>query len=311
MACPATGSPSQRRGYAKLNDIAPVTVYKPIAEPILLRTLVVEPIFLLGGQYAILLQFAHPGLAQGSLEHSDFGSRILNRLKTTTRFLTAAVFGTDEEKAAIMGVIHRKHATVTGGGGDEGFEKYFADNPELHKWTAATLFMSLLVVHKAIFGDIGREKEEQLFYESAIYATSLRMPPEIWPATLDDFYIYWNNNIATLPITPWAKTLCHQLMYPKYIPLPLQLLSPLNRLLTFHWLPERIRNGYGFPETRARRWAYQVAIWGIKWSYRAIPGRWRKARHRVLVEDMRRSVRRIQRTGTWAGTGEGYAKKNR
>ena len=170
-----------------------------------------------------------------------------------------------------MGIIHRKHATVKGGGEDPRFEKYFADDPELHKWTAATLFMSLIVVHKAIFGPIGRAKEEQLFKETAIYATSLRMPPEMWPQTLDDFYVYWNDGIANLPITPWAKTLCHQLMYPKYMPLFLHVSMPLARLLTFHWLPERLRNEYGFSETKMRRRAYGFWIAYFRIVYKAIP----------------------------------------
>ncbi|KAK2783141.1 hypothetical protein FQN53_009330 [Emmonsiellopsis sp. PD_33] len=52
--------------------------------------------------------------------------------------------------------------------------------PELHKWTAATLFMALI-------GEVWLEKQEALLKETAIYATSLRRPPEMWPKTLDDF----------------------------------------------------------------------------------------------------------------------------
>src|ERR1035438_3722911 len=53
------------------------------------------------------------------------------------------------------------------------------------KWTAATLFMALVVVHETFFGKLSREKLEVLYKESAIYGTSLHMPPEEWPKTLD------------------------------------------------------------------------------------------------------------------------------
>lgn len=306
MTCPVSGKTASPNSSFNEKDMQPIVVYKPIAEPILLRELAKEPIFLLGGQYAILIQFAHPGLAQGSLEHSDFAGRILNRLKTTTRFLVACVYGTDEEKAAIMGVIHRKHATVKGGGEDPKFTPYFADDPELHKWTAATLFMSLVVVHKAIFGEVPLAKQEQLFRETAIYATSLRMPPEMWPKTLDDFWVYWNDGIANLPITPWAKTLCNQLMYPKYMPLFLHASMPLARLLTFHWLPERLRNEYGFPETKMKRHAYGFWIWYIRIVYKAIPKKIRTVGHKRYLADMKRSAKRIQETGTWLQPNKTY-----
>lgn len=145
-------------------------------------------------------------------------------MKTTSRFLNAAVYGTPEEKASIFSVIHKKHSTVKG-------EGYFANDPELHKWTAATLFMSLIVVHETFFGKLSAEKEA-LFKESSVYATSLRMLTEMWPVTLDELWKYWNHNISTLPITQWAKDLAHSLLYPKNTPLWLHPQWPVARLLT-------------------------------------------------------------------------------
>ena len=174
--------------------------------------MVKDGIYALGGQHAILIQWLHPGLAQGSIEHSDFATRILHRLKTTSGFLNAAAYGMPEEKAGIFSVIHKKHSTVKE-------EDYFVNDPELHKWTATTLFMSLIVVHEVFFRKLSTEKKEALIKESSVYATSLRMPTEMWPATLDEFWKYWNRNISTLPITQWAKDLAHSLLYPKNTPL--------------------------------------------------------------------------------------------
>jgi uncharacterized protein (DUF2236 family) len=87
-------------------------IYQTIAEPKELLNYTSDGIFLLGGQYAILCQFAHPGLARGTYEHSNFASRLLNRLQTTARFLNVCVYGTQEEKEAILSVIHRAHSVV-------------------------------------------------------------------------------------------------------------------------------------------------------------------------------------------------------
>jgi hypothetical protein len=42
-------------------------------------------------------------------------------------------------------------------------------------------------VHEAFFGKLSRMKMESICKESATYGTSLCMPPEMWPATLNYF----------------------------------------------------------------------------------------------------------------------------
>lgn len=101
-------------------------IFDTIEEPVELRKFVDDAIFLTGGQFAIICQFAKPGLAEGSYKHSNFAYRILNRLQTTARFLNAAVIGDQHEKEAIFSVIHRAHADVRG-------DNYSADDPELRK----------------------------------------------------------------------------------------------------------------------------------------------------------------------------------
>jgi uncharacterized protein (DUF2236 family) len=212
MACPAgyTSVPSEKTVAFDKPHIFPI-----IAEPNELKNYVDDFIFLLGGQYAILCQFAHPGLAEGSYRHSNFASWLLNRLQTTSRFLNAAVYDTQAEKEGIFSVNHGPHVSVK-------VENYYADDPELHKWTAATLFMALVVVREAFFRKLSLEKLGALFKKSAVYATSLRVPLEMWPETLDDFWVYWNHNVETLDVTDWAKSLCKDLMWPKHIPIYLK-----------------------------------------------------------------------------------------
>ncbi|KND87188.1 Uncharacterized protein TOPH_08167 [Tolypocladium ophioglossoides CBS 100239] len=171
-------TPDQATEHAK-SYVEPF-IYDTIAEPTYLQTLLVEDIYLLGGQFAILCQFDHPALAKGSYTHSSFATRIANRLQNTARFLNTAVFGTQRQRNTIFSVIHKYHAHVKG-------EGYDANDPDLHKWTAATLFVAIVVVHEAVFGKLPYDLLEILYKESAVFETSLRMPPEMWPATLDDF----------------------------------------------------------------------------------------------------------------------------
>ncbi|KAL2803138.1 hypothetical protein BJX63DRAFT_440381 [Aspergillus granulosus] len=278
------------------SDSSSFTMYEPVVEPELLRKMMKDGIYGIGGQYAILMQFAHPGLARGSAEHSDFASRILNRLKTTTRYLIVAVYGTREEKEAIFSIVHRSHSMVKGDG-------YFADDPELHKWTAATLFMSLVAVHEAFIGKMSEYTKRTLYKETAIFATSLRMPPEMWPKTYEDFCEYWNHNVETLQITHWARDLARALMYPKGIPLVLKPALPFARLITASFLPDRIRRDYGcLPDPNNRRTILDMTVGAIALSHMLAPPFVRNIPHYYYKRNMKKAVKRIKATGSWVKT---------
>ena len=70
----------------------------------------------------------------------------------------------------------------------------------LHRWTAATLFWAFSQVYEMVFKPMPREWHERLMQECSIFATSLRMPTEMWFTKLDDFWAYWNHNVATLEV---------------------------------------------------------------------------------------------------------------
>ncbi|KAI4597222.1 hypothetical protein KJ359_004735 [Pestalotiopsis sp. 9143b] len=270
-------------------------IFETIAEPQELKNYVDDAIYLTGGQFAILCQFAHPGLAEGSYKHSNFAYRILNRLQTTARFLNAAVYGTQQEKEAIFSVIHNAHSEVKG-------ESYYADDPELHKWTAATLFVSLVVVHEAFFGKLPRDKQEALYRESAVYGTSLRMPPDMWPPTLDAFWEYWHHTVATLEVTDWARSLARDLLHPKKLPLWLKPQAPVARLLTIHWLPERFQREYGLSVTPLNKAMYHFIVGYTALVYPHLPRSLKQLPSKMYIKDMKKAVKRIEETGTWYKT---------
>jgi uncharacterized protein (DUF2236 family) len=276
------------------SDIMPIVSYHPVREPAELRRISKEMIFLLGGQFAILMQWTNPAIAIGSKRHSRFASRMLTRLKRTSIYMTAAVYGTLEESETICSVIHKQHSSVKGG-------NYNAHDPELHRWTSATLFMALVVVYEAFYGEMPCEEKEALYLESSVFATSLRMPTEMWPKTLDEFYEYWYGNINNLSIVNEAKELCEMLTRNNNLPWYMRWSLPLMTMLTAKWLPPRLRKEYGLPDpdTRARRLWYYSVVTFMKYTYRLIPKWIRQKWHQINKQDMQRTVEEIQRTGCW------------
>ncbi|KAL3464524.1 hypothetical protein BJX64DRAFT_298339 [Aspergillus heterothallicus] len=268
---------------------------QPSSHHPLLRTVVENDIYLLGGQVAILCQFAHPALAKGSYNHSSFATRIPERLRNTARFLNVTVCGSEAEKRAICGVIQKYHARVRG-------DDYTADDPALHKWTAATLFVSIVLVREAFFGRMPKPEMEELLRESSVFGTSLRaMTEDMWPKSLDEFWAYWDYNVATLRVTDEARSLARDLLYPRNLPMGMSWSMPLARVVTLNWLPERLRREYNLYPTLASQAVYLGLVAWTRTVYPFLPEAVRGRRHAMYMQDLKMAVARIQETGHWAG----------
>src|SRR5512143_2508741 len=95
---------------------------------------------LAGGGCALLMQLAHPLVAQGVAEHSDFARDPIARLLRTLRLTLALVYGNDAQVSQALDAINGVHRHVTGPG-------YAAFDPALLLWVHATLIDTSLRVH--------------------------------------------------------------------------------------------------------------------------------------------------------------------
>lgn len=268
-------------------------IYATLREPVLLRKMYQDDIYFLGGLAAIMMQWLNPALAKGS-RTSQFATRKANRLHNTIRFIATALHGTQEEKEAIFAVIHKYHSRIKGPG-------YDANDPELHKWTAATLFAATVWIHEAFFGKMDREAEEQVCMESAIFATSLRMPPEMWPKSLDEFWEYWNHGVENLPMSTEALELWEIMKRPDHMPFDLRAAMPVVRVITSNILPARVAKLYGAEPSAVSRASFKALTYSVAWSYPWIPAKYRQSRTRFYHADRAKAVAKIRETGHWMG----------
>src|SRR3712207_4179221 len=96
-----------------------------------------EAVLLAGGGRALLLQVAHPSVAAGVVQHSDYDTDPYGRLYRTLDLVTRITFGSTStaEKAAAR--LRGAHDEVKGERPDG--ERYFAHDPNLLLWVWATL----------------------------------------------------------------------------------------------------------------------------------------------------------------------------
>lgn len=218
-----------------------------------------------GAGRAILLQIAHPLVGRGVAEHSRFADDPLARLRGTMNYVYGVTFGTSEEAEWIAAYVNRVHRHVVGPG-------YSADDPELQRWVAATLYDSARQVYQMVCGPMSEADVEELCRDVRRMATALGCPAELWPATVAEFEAYWDGQLADLEIGEDARRIFRDLMYNRTLPWYLRALQPTNRLVTAGLLPPRVRDEYGLPWNRRRAGMFRVVIGTTRLTYRFVPG---------------------------------------
>ena len=213
-----------------------------------------ENILLLGGGRALLMQLAHPKVAAGVDEHSDFRAHPIRRLRRTIRMTMAIVFGDRETALAAARGVNQVHSRVQG-------RDYRALDPELLLWVYATLADTALVTYETFVQPLVRSEREEFHEEFKLLGELLGIPRERFPATVADFDAYLEEMVATGPVRvdARARELAAQVMRPPARRLPGPVMLPLN-VVTTGLLPPALREQYGLPWGPRQQRAYRLAI---------------------------------------------------
>jgi uncharacterized protein (DUF2236 family) len=114
-----------------------------------------EAMLLLGaGPRALLLQLAHPQVAAGVADHSDFRADPWARLRGTLRSYLAIVYGTRTAARDEIRRLNALHRTITG-------PTYHARDPDLSLWVHATLVDSTIVSADAWLEPLSRQRRKR------------------------------------------------------------------------------------------------------------------------------------------------------
>ena len=213
-----------------------------------------ENILLLGGGRALLMQLAHPKVAAGVDEHSDFRSHPIRRLRRTIRMTMAIVFGDRETALTAARGVNQMHARVQGAG-------YRALDPDLLLWVYATLADSALVTYEAFVQRLVPREREEFHQEFKLLGELLGIPRDRFPSTVSDFDECLGQMGAdgTVCVDARALELAQQVMRPRVRMLPGPVMLPLN-LITTGLLTPPLREQYGLPWGRRHQHAYGLAL---------------------------------------------------
>ena len=210
-----------------------------------------ERILLVGGQRALVMQLAHPLVAAGVADHSDFPSRALARLRRTLDLSLALIYGSEEEADAASRSIRAVHDRVSGTAAGT---RYSATDPDLLAWVNATLVDTTLVVYDRFVRPLRDDERRRYYLESVESAALFGIPRGAMPPTFDQFGRYLGGMFAgdVLAATPESRRLVGDVLRPP-LPLPLKVPTSVIRQITLALLPERVRELFGLRGSPASR----------------------------------------------------------
>jgi uncharacterized protein (DUF2236 family) len=243
-----------------------------------------EPLLMLGAGRALLMQAAHPLVAEGAIDHSTYATDPFGRFERTVEWVTVVCFGTTAEARRVSrhvnrlhGPVHGKlipeHATTTLPGGTA----YGGRDPELLLWVHATFVDTMLVSHDAFVGGLSTADADRFVREWAAVAALMGVPAaRLWPdrAALS---AYVAERVRSGVVAPGAgsRLVARTVLAP---PLSSARMRPAWATLAFTTvglLPAPLRRGYRVgwtPLHSAAHAALRAAVRGIR---PALPARLR------------------------------------
>jgi uncharacterized protein (DUF2236 family) len=241
-----------------------------------------EAVLLGAGPAALLLQLAHPLVAEAVAHHSRFESDPWRRLRGTIRTTLGLVFGDGDEAEAAVRRLNGIHARVTGEAHDPvarslAGDRYRALDPDLLLWVQTTLIVSSVNAYERWVTPLGADDREAFWQEARRVAVRIGIPLERSPADWPALLAYWERmtgDDGPVRVTPTARRLSRTIVRP---PIPL-LPGPLVDLLalpSLTLLPARIRTEYGIAWGPVQRGLAVALDLAIRSWIRIVPAGWR------------------------------------
>lgn len=212
-----------------------------------------EWLIALAGPRALLLELAHPAIAAGVAQHSNYRGDPFGRLYRTMKTMTEISFGTDAERSVALKHFFACHRRVTGAVRDaKEMEEiaYDARDPELQFWVLATLIDSVVRVYEKFVAPLTFADKCAYYDDCARLARVLGISHAAIPNSYDAFCAYMEAMLSAdvLCVTQNARDIVNAL----FAPTPRGYATRGFSFVGIGMLPPRVRAEYGFGWNDAR-----------------------------------------------------------
>lgn len=204
---------------------------------------------------ALFLQVAHPKVAKGVAEHSDFRRRPFARALATLRAQQTIVFGTAEQASEALLRIYARHTAVRGTG-------YEANDPSLLFWVYATLIDSMFFAYRTFLPDLTPRQWAAFYEEGKLFGRLIGIPSEQVPPTKADFDAWMDSALqpgGEIQVSPAGYEIGRSLLR-----MPVGLFQPLTAFVAAGTLPPRLRTEFGLGWGGRRQRIFNLLAGGLR-----------------------------------------------
>lgn len=252
---------------------------------------------LLAGPANVIMELSRPGVGYGVLESRVESGRAdlhpIKRARTTFTYLAVATAGTDAQKEAFRQAVNRAHAQVYST--PDSPVAYNAFDPELQLWVAACLYKGTVDAYRVFVGEMDDEEADQHYRDGMTLATTLQVPPEMWPTDRIAFDKYWQESLDQVHIDDAVREYLYPIaagrMRGVALPRPLQRWSDnLALLITTGFLPQRFRDEMRLPWDAAGQRRFDRLMGALRVANNLMPRFVREFPFNALLWDLDRRI---------------------
>jgi uncharacterized protein (DUF2236 family) len=174
--------------------------------------------------------------------------------------------------------------------------QYNAFDVDLQLWVAACLYKGSVDIHRIFIGELDGEDADRHYREGMTLATTLQVPPEMWPADRAAFDRYWQESLAKVHIDEAVRNYLYPIAVARVpgvaLPRPLQRLSDnFALLITTGVLPQRFRDEMRLVWDAAKQRRFDRLMTVLRTLNRMMPPFVRRFPFNVLLQDVDRLIR--------------------
>ncbi|MFI5053169.1 MAG: oxygenase MpaB family protein [Acidimicrobiia bacterium] len=203
-----------------------------------------DPVMLVGGLRALLVQALEPRAMAAVDQHSRFREDPWGRLERTTKFVVTTTYGDTAAAEEAAALVRRVHQHVRGVDPVTG-EAYSGNDPDLLLWIHAVEVESFVMAYRTYAGRLSEAEADRYVAEMARVAEMVELPPAMAPRSMGEVREYLRS-VRGLQVTPAARDGLRVIMFPpmnlRYRPL---WAIPTTAAVAI--LPGYARRMYGIP----------------------------------------------------------------
>jgi uncharacterized protein (DUF2236 family) len=242
----------------------------------------------------VIMQLSRPpvghGIVESTVESGSLHAHPIKRTRTTLGYIMIALFGTDHERDVMRREVDEQHRSVRSS--PDSPVRYNAFDPALQLWVGACMYRGLEDAALFLYGDSSAERLDSMYLHSARFATTLQVPPTMWPADRVAFERYWNDALQHVAMDDTTRTFLYGLASLDFLPFPLRLVFGLpHRFITSGFLPAKFRDELGLEWNDHRQRLFNIFRATTARTNSLLPRPAREFPWNAVLWDTRRRIR--------------------